>query len=48
MKVILASGYSINGQAAEIMSQGCNGFIQKPFDLFQLSTKIRQVIEAGK
>ena len=33
VKVLLSSGYSINGQAAEILNRGCGGFIQKPFKL---------------
>jgi PAS domain S-box-containing protein len=45
VKVLLASGYSINGQATEIMSRGCNGFIQKPFDLRRLSKKVREIID---
>jgi PAS domain S-box-containing protein len=31
IKVLLSSGYSINGQATEILERGCDGFIQKPF-----------------
>ena len=46
--VILSSGYSINGQATEIMSRGCNGFIQKPFNIVELSQKIREVLDHGK
>jgi CheY-like chemotaxis protein len=45
IKVLLASGYSISGQAADIMAQGCNGFIQKPFTLADLSLKIREVLD---
>jgi CheY-like chemotaxis protein len=45
IKVLLASGYSISGQAADIMAQGCNGFIQKPFTLADLSLKIREVFD---
>jgi len=44
-KVILASGYSIDGQACEIMNRGCNAFIQKPFSISELSRKIRDVLE---
>jgi PAS domain S-box-containing protein len=44
-KVLLSSGYSLNGQARDIMAQGCNGFIQKPFDAIQLSRKIREVLD---
>ena len=45
IKILLSSGYSINGQASEIMDRGCNGFIQKPFNIKQLSRKIRDVID---
>jgi PAS domain S-box-containing protein len=45
VKVLLSSGYSIDGEAREILERGCDGFIQKPFDLRQLSGKIREVLE---
>jgi two-component system, cell cycle sensor histidine kinase and response regulator CckA len=41
VKVILASGYSLEGQAQEIMERGCNGFIQKPFTVKELFRKIQ-------
>ena len=44
-KVLLSSGYSINGQATEILNKGCNGFIQKPFSLKELSIKVREVLK---
>ncbi|OPY72194.1 MAG: Blue-light-activated protein [Syntrophorhabdus sp. PtaU1.Bin002] len=44
VKVILSSGYSIDGQATEIMARGCSGFIQKPFNIGDLSEKIREVL----
>jgi PAS domain S-box-containing protein len=43
-KVLLSSGYSINGQASEILERGCDGFIQKPFNINQLSEKIQGII----
>ncbi|MCE5264603.1 MAG: PAS domain S-box protein [Deltaproteobacteria bacterium] len=43
VKVLLASGYSINGEAKTIMDRGCNGFIQKPFQMEGLSRKIREI-----
>ncbi len=46
--VILSSGYSINGQAMEIMRKGCNGFIQKPFSISELSMKIQQFLVKPK
>ena len=45
IKVLLSSGYSINGQATEIMDRGCNGFIQKPFKMKELSQKLREVLD---
>jgi two-component system cell cycle sensor histidine kinase/response regulator CckA len=44
IKVLLSSGYSINGQASKILERGCDGFIQKPFNLIQLSDKISRII----
>jgi len=44
VKVLLASGYSLDSQASEIMSAGCNGFIQKPFDAAALSEKLREIL----
>jgi CheY-like chemotaxis protein len=45
IKVLLSSGYSIRGQATDILKRGCNGFIQKPFNMEQLSHKIREVLD---
>jgi CheY-like chemotaxis protein len=45
VKVLLASGYSISGEAARILERGCNAFIQKPFNMKQLSEKIREVLD---
>jgi len=44
-KVILCSGYSIDGQATDILNRGCNAFIQKPFNLKTLSQHIRTVLD---
>ncbi|UCF93053.1 MAG: PAS domain S-box protein [Desulfobacterales bacterium] len=44
VKVLLSSGYSINGQATEILQRGCDGFIQKPFSLHKLSVKLREIL----
>ena len=43
--VLLSSGYSINGQATEILDRGCNGFIQKPFTMEDLSRKINKILD---
>jgi len=43
VKVLLSSGYSIEGQAKEIMERGCDGFLQKPFRIDELSKKIGEI-----
>jgi CheY-like chemotaxis protein len=48
VKVILSSGYSFNGEAAQIMSRGCDGFIQKPFGIKELSQKIREILDKNQ
>ena len=45
IKVLLASGHSMDGRAATILKRGCDGFIQKPYNLKQLSRKIREVLK---
>ena len=47
LKVLLSSGYSINGEAEDILRRGCDGFIQKPYTMNELSRKIVQVMAAA-
>jgi two-component system cell cycle sensor histidine kinase/response regulator CckA len=44
IKVLLSSGYSINGQATKILRRGCDGFIQKPFNMNQLAEKVQRIL----
>jgi CheY-like chemotaxis protein len=44
VKVLLSSGYSVEGQAGELLKKGCQGFIQKPYNIGELSKKLRSVI----
>jgi PAS domain S-box-containing protein len=46
--VILASGYSLNGQARSLLGRGFMAFIQKPFPLPLLSQKIREILDAQR
>ncbi|MCG6894942.1 MAG: response regulator, partial [Desulfobacteraceae bacterium] len=45
LPIVLSSGYAMDGQATEIMEKGCNGFLQKPFNLPELSRKIREILD---
>ncbi len=47
VKVLLSSGYSLSGEAGKIMAMGCCGFIQKPYDIYKLSSKLRQALDNG-
>jgi nitrogen-specific signal transduction histidine kinase/CheY-like chemotaxis protein len=44
IKVLLSSGFSIDGEATEILERGCNGFIEKPFRMNELAEKIREIL----
>jgi signal transduction histidine kinase/CheY-like chemotaxis protein len=46
--VLLASGYSLEGEAAGILERGCDDFIQKPFTIEQLSLKVESVLRRKK
>ena len=48
VKVLLSSGYSIDGQAQEILDRGCDGFIQKPFGMKELAGKINEILTSHK
>jgi PAS domain S-box-containing protein len=45
IKVLLCSGYSVDGQAEQLLAKGCNDFIQKPYTVMQLSQKVRSVLD---
>jgi signal transduction histidine kinase len=44
VKVLLSSGYSLDGRADKILKKGCTGFIQKPFNINELSQKLRDIL----
>jgi len=47
IRVLLASGYSLDGEAAGILDRGCNDFIQKPFTVEQLSRKLENLLRGS-
>jgi two-component system cell cycle sensor histidine kinase/response regulator CckA len=48
VKVLLSSGYSLNGQASRIIKRGCVGFIQKPFTIRDIASQLREIIDKQK
>lgn len=47
LKVLVSTGYSLQGKAQEIINSGGHGFIQKPYTLDQMGAVIHQVMEGG-
>lgn len=43
-KVVVCSGYAMEGPVKEIMDAGAQGFIQKPFSIATLSTRLKEVL----
>ncbi len=44
VKILITSGYTEDGCIRELINQGCDGFIQKPFSLSVLSQKIMKAL----
>ncbi|MFC1477385.1 PAS domain S-box protein [candidate division KSB1 bacterium] len=45
VKILLSSGYSQDGKAAEILNDGALGFIQKPFRMDDISKKLNNILK---
>jgi PAS domain S-box-containing protein len=45
VRVILASGYSIEGKASALLANGVRGFVQKPFTYDVLCRTVREVLD---
>ncbi|MBT8342696.1 MAG: PAS domain S-box protein [Desulfatitalea sp.] len=48
VKVVLASGYYVMEQAQALLKDGASDFLQKPFNMRQLSSKIRWILDGNK
>lgn len=48
VKVLVSSGYSLSGQAEELLGNGCCGFIQKPYDMHALSAAMMEILAADQ
>lgn len=44
-KVVIASGYSVNGQIKEALEMGARDFINKPYDINQMLKTIRSALD---
>jgi len=43
LKVVVCSGYALDGPAQEILNAGAVGFIQKPFSIETIKEKLEKV-----
>jgi two-component system, cell cycle sensor histidine kinase and response regulator CckA len=46
VKVVISSGYSINGQVKKSMDAGAKGYVGKPYQLTDLLNTVRSVLDA--
>jgi CheY-like chemotaxis protein len=44
VRVLLSSGYSLDGEAQQVMAAGARGFIQKPYRLAALSRQVAEIL----
>jgi CheY-like chemotaxis protein len=45
VRVILSSGYSLDGEASQILQRGCVAFIQKPYTMENLARQLQTTLK---
>jgi DNA-binding NarL/FixJ family response regulator len=45
IKVLLSSGYSTDGEVGEILKEGVEGMVQKPYKDEELIEKVREILD---
>ena len=45
VKVVIASGYSAHGHSGDFLNQGAMGFMEKPYQINDLATLVRKVLD---
>ena len=45
VKILISSGYSMDGSVSELMEKGCDGFVQKPYTIQSISQKVYQILK---
>ena len=48
VRVLLASGYSVDGEAQTLLDEGVVGFIQKPYSIEALAAKLAEVFATDR
>ena len=47
-KILISSGYGVEDEGADCLQNICDGFIQKPFAMTELSQKLREILDREK
>lgn len=45
IKILITTGFALNEEVQELLNMGADGYIKKPFDLYTLSSKLKEIIE---
>ncbi|MFH1117908.1 MAG: response regulator [Pseudomonadota bacterium] len=48
VKVLIASGFSVNGQTRATLEAGAKGYVSKPFNMKELLRSVRRVLDGGR
>lgn len=48
LKILVSTGYSVEGDVADLMRRGCKGYIQKPFSIKILARVIRRLLDENQ
>ena len=46
LKIVIASGYSVNGSTRDVVDAGAKGFIRKPYELRQMLGTVREALDS--
>jgi len=44
-KILISTGYTVDGKIEDLLNKGCQGFIQKPFSLNEFSHALRKILD---
>jgi two-component system cell cycle sensor histidine kinase/response regulator CckA len=44
-KILISTGYTVDGEIEDLLNQGCQGFIRKPFSLNEFSHALRKILD---
>lgn len=45
IKVLVSTGFNVDDDVEALLSQGCHGFLQKPFSMHKFSRTIREILD---